>query len=336
MNTNLKIPKILVIAPNFLGDSVLSEIFFKNLKNFYKNSQIDVITKNNVKPIYELFPHVNNVFGYVDKSIIKTRKFIKKQNYNIIFLLKRSLSSALMTFNVKASQIIGFDTQFRKPFLTNPVKYIKGEKPEAFAFLDLLYNINIPISNFNLEMYEDINSKNKIIDLLNIDNENKKILIIAKSTRDDKEINSDVWIKIIDYLKKNKNVAIYFIGLEKEKEYYNNIAAKIVNNTYVYNFCGILNLKECISLVKKMDMVLGVDTGFCHVASAFNIPTLSIFGHTPINQWGLLGKKSINFSLNLDCSPCNNPNKCKKQHFCIKNITFLDLKPTIDKLLNTI
>lgn len=336
MNTTLKSTKILVIAPNFLGDSVLSEIFFKNLKNFYKNSQIDVITKNNVKPIYELFPHVNNVFGYIDKSIIKTRKFIKGQNYDIIFLLKRSLSSALMTFNVKVSKIVGFDTQFRRPFLTNPVQYKKGEKPEAFAFLDLLYNINIPVSNFNLEMYEDINSKNKIIDLLNIDNENKKILIIAKSTRDDKEIKSDVWIKIIDYLKKKENIAIYFIGLEKEKEYYDNIAAKIVNNTHVYNFCGILNLKECISLVNKMDMVLGVDTGFCHVASAFNIPTLSIFGHTAINQWGLLGKKSINFSLNLDCSPCNKPDKCKKQHFCIKNITFLDLKPTIDKLLNII
>lgn len=336
MNTILKTPKILVIAPNFLGDSVLSEIFFKNLKNFYKNSQIDVITKNNVIPIYELFPYINNVFAYIDKDILKTRRFIKKQNYDIIFLLKRSLSSALMTFKVGASKIIGFNTQFRTPFLTNPVKYIKGEKQEAFAFLDLLYNINMPVSNLNLEMYEDINSKNKIIDLLNKDNKNKKILIIAKSTRDDKEIKSDVWINIIDYLTKKENFSIYFVGLEKEKEYYDNIAAKIVNNAHVYNFCGRLNLKECISLVNLMDAVLGVDTGFCHVASAFDIPTLSIFGATSINQWGLLGKKSTNFSLNLDCSPCKKPDKCKKQHCCIKNITFLDLKPSIDRLLNII
>ena len=336
MNTILKTPKILVIAPNFLGDSVLSEIFFKNLKNFYKNSQIDIITNNNVKPIYELFPYVNNVFGYIDKSILKTRDFIIEQNYDIIFLLKRSLSSALMTFKTKASKIIGFDTQFRRPFLTNPVKYKKGEKPEAFAFLDLLYNINIPVSDLNLKMYEDINSKNKIIDLLNKDNENKKVLIIAKSTRQDKEIKSDVWIKIIDYLLKKENISIYFIGLEKEKEYYDNIAAKIVNKANVYNFCGRLNLKECISLVNHMDTVLGVDTGFCHAASAFNIPALSIFGATSINQWGLLGEKSVNFSLNLDCSPCKKPNKCKKHHSCIKSITFLDLKPSIDKLLNII
>ena len=279
---------------------------------------------------------MNNVFGYIDKSILKTRRFIKGQNYDVIFLLKRSLSSALMTFKIKASKIIGFDTQFRRPFLTNPVKYKKGEKPEAFAFLDLLYNINIPVSNLNLEMYEDINSKNKIIDLLNKDNKNKKILIIAKSTRQDKEIKSDVWIKITDYLLKKENISIYFIGLEKEKEYYDNIAAKIVNKTNVYNFCGRLNLKECISLVNHMDTVFGVDTGFCHVASAFNIPTLSIFGATSINQWGLLGEKSINFSLNLDCSPCKKPNKCKNQHSCIKSITFIDLKPSIDRLLNII
>lgn len=336
MNTTKKSAKILVIAPNFLGDSVLSEIFFKNLKNFYIDSQIDVITKNNVKPIYELFPYINNVFGYIDNSIIKTRKFIKEQKYDIIFLLKRALSSALMTFMVGASKIVGFDTQFRKFFLTNPIKYKKGEKREAFAFLDLLCGLDIPVYNLNLEMFEDINSKNKVCNLLNQDKNDKKVLIIAKSTREDKEIKSEVWIDIINYLIKKENISVYFIGLEKEKNYYNNIAAKIVNNNQVHNFCGRLNLKECISFVNKMDMILGVDTGFCHVASAFNIPTLSIFGPTSINQWGLLGKKSINFSLGLNCSPCKKPDKCKNKHACIKNITFLDLKHNIDQLLKTI
>ena len=336
MNKLIKTDKILVIAPNFLGDSVLSEIFFKNLKNFYKNSKIDVITKNNIKPIYELFPYVDNVFGYVDNSIIKTRKFIKEQKYDIIFLLKRALSSALMTFNVGASKIVGFDTQFRKFFLTNPIKYKKDEKREAFTFLDLLSGLDIPVYDLNLKMFEDINSKNKVCDLLNKDENDKKVLIIAKSTRNDKEIKSEVWVGVINYLIEKENISIYFIGLEKEKDYYNNIAAKIVNNKSVHNFCGTLNLKECVSLVKKMDLVLGVDTGFCHVASAFSIPTLSVFGATSINQWGLLGKKSINFSLGLNCSPCKKPNKCKNKHACIKNVTFSDLKPNIDQLLKTI
>lgn len=336
MSSLNKTNKILVIAPNFLGDSVLSEIFFKNLKNFYIDSQIDVITKNNVKPIYELFPYVNNVFGYIDNSIIKTRKFIKEQKYDIIFLLKRALSSALMTFNVGAAKIVGFDTQFRKPFLTNSVKYKKGEKREALAFLDLLYGLDIPVYDLNLKMFEDINSKNKVCDLLNQDKNDKKVLIIAKSTRNDKEIKSAVWVDVINYLIEKENISIYFIGLEKEKDYYNNVAAKIVNNNQVHNFCGRLNLKECVSFVNKMDMVLGVDTGFCHVASAFNIPTLSVFGATSINQWGLLGAKSINFSLGLKCSPCKKPAKCKNKHACIKNITFLDLKHNIDQLLKTI
>ena len=57
-----KTNKILVITPNFLGDSILSEIFFKNLKKYYKNSTIDVITKSNIKSIYELFPYIDNVY----------------------------------------------------------------------------------------------------------------------------------------------------------------------------------------------------------------------------------------------------------------------------------
>lgn len=334
-----KTNKILVITPNFLGDSILSEIFFKNLKKYYKNSTIDVITKSNIKSIYELFPYIDNVYDSINKGILTNRNFIKKQHYDTIFLLKRSLSAALMTFKTNASKIIGFDTQFRRPFLTNPIKYKKGEKQEAFAFLDLLYNINIPVSDLNLNLYEDIAAKNQIYKLLNKDETNPKVLIIAKSTREDKEIKVDLWVKIIEYLSRQKNFSFYFIGLDKEKKYYENIineANKLNSNLRFYNYCGSLNLKQCISLINRMDMAIGIDTGFCHAASAFNIPTLSIYGHTSINQWGLLGKKSINFSLNLECSPCKKPHRCKKRHFCIKNITFLDLKVYIDKLLNII
>ena len=49
--------------------------------------------------------------------------------------------------------------------MTNPIKYKKDEKREAFTFLDLLSGLDIPVYDLNLEMFEDINSKNKVLQI---------------------------------------------------------------------------------------------------------------------------------------------------------------------------
>ncbi|UKI41285.1 MAG: hypothetical protein L6V95_14760 [Candidatus Melainabacteria bacterium] len=55
----------------------------------------------------------------------------------------------------------------------------------------------------------------------------KKSLLLQNRQEKIKKLKSEVWIDIINYLIKKKNISVYFIGLEKEKNYYNNIAAKL-------------------------------------------------------------------------------------------------------------
>ena len=301
--------KILVIAPQFLGDGILSVPFFRNLRLHYKDVQIDAITKNAGKLVLEKVPYINNVY---DLKTIK-KEFIKKQKYSKVYILKRSLSALMLVLGCEIKQKIGFSGQFRKPFLSKPVKYIPNKKHELECFFDILKSDDIEIVDDRLEYFVQENANETIQKYLL---EGKKALIVACASTKVKEWSQENFAKVAESLKE-KGYSIYFVGLKSEKAYCEGIA----QGDGVYNLCGELSFDENVALVKNMDLAVGIDSGFCHLASAFGVKTLTLFGPMSALQWGLLGEKSQNFSLNLPCSPCKKPSKCKKGFECIQKIT---------------
>jgi len=301
--------KLLVIAPQFLGDGILSVPFFRALRASRPDAQIDVISKNAGKLILERVPHIDNVFDI--KTV--TKDFVRTQKYQKVYILKRSLSALLLVLGCGIKQKIGFSGQFRKPFLTKPVKYILGQKSERDCFFDVLKADDIEIFDDSLEYFVSNEAQESVQKHLG---EQKKALIVAKASTPVKEWAQENFAKVIEGLKA-QGYSIYFVGLESEKSYYDAFALDGVT----HNLCGNLSFDEIVALVKNMDLTVGIDSGFCHLATAFGVKTLTLFGPMSVSQWGLLGQNSYNLSLGLPCSPCKKPKKCSKHFECLQKIT---------------
>jgi heptosyltransferase-2 len=312
--------KILVIAPQFLGDGILSVPFFRNLRLGFKDAQIDAITKNAGKLILSKVPYIDNVYDL--KNI--TKKFIREQKYTKVYLLKRSFSALALVLGCGIKQKIGFSGQFRKPFLTKPVKYETNKKHERDCFLDVLIADRVDIIDDSLEYFVQQEAQDAIQKHLT---SSKKALIVAKASTTVKEWKKEHFIEVINWLK-TKGFDIYFIGLESEKDYYDSLGI----DEKTHNLCGQLSMDECTAIVKNMDLVFGIDSGFCHMATAFGVPTATLFGPMSTTQWGLLGENSANITAKLACSPCQKPRKCKKNIECLKAITPELVEKEISKL----
>jgi heptosyltransferase-1 len=68
-----------------------------------------------------------------------------------------------------------------------------------------------------------------------------------------------------------------------------------------------LSITEVAERLASVAGVVGLDTGFTHLAGALETPTIGLFGPTsPINV-GLIGAHTVNFQLSpaLDCMPCH-------------------------------
>lgn len=300
--------KILVIAPQFLGDGILSVPFFRNLHAASAYAVIDVVSKNAGKLVLERVPYIDNVYDL--KSV--SRKFIREQKYSKVYILKRSLSALLLVLGCGIKEKIGFSGQFRKLFLTKPVKYITGQKSEKDCFLDVLRVDGVGILDDSLEYFvrsEALSSVQKYL------SQSKKALIVAKASTPVKEWQMENFVQVIEELKK-RGYEIYFVGLEAEKAYYDAFGA----DEKTHNLCGKLSFDEIAALVKNMDLTVGIDSGFCHLSNALGIKTLTLFGPMSVSQWGLTGENVCNFSLNLSCSPCKKPAKCGKNFECMQKI----------------
>jgi ADP-heptose:LPS heptosyltransferase len=89
----------------------------------------------------------------------------------------------------------------------------------------------------------------------------------------------------------------------------------------VVNLAGKVSLNESAFVLKKSDFIITHDTGLMHIASAFKIPILSIWGNT-VPDFGMYPYQATNGSkqfevADLSCRPCSKIGfqKCPKGHF---------------------
>jgi heptosyltransferase-2 len=92
-----------------------------------------------------------------------------------------------------------------------------------------------------------------------------------------------------------------------------------------------------IDRISKLDLFITGDSGPMHVAAAFQIPTVAIFGPTrddETSQW--MNEKSLIVKKNLECQPCMQRTCPLQHHNCmnlIKSIDVLNAVKRIDKVV---
>jgi len=65
------------------------------------------------------------------------------------------------------------------------------------------------------------------------------------------------------------------------------------------------SIEDVAGILANAAGVVGLDTGFTHIALALEVPTLALFGSTSPGKSGLVGRSSRNLQPEIECHPCN-------------------------------
>ena len=341
--------KILVIRYRFIGDTVLTIPFLRNLRAAYPDARIDMLVGPISGDILLNCPYIDNLITFDTtrkhkyenskekrKSFFSYVKLLKKTGYDKAYILKRSFSSAALAFLAGIPERIGFDTEYRGIFLTKRIKYVEN-RHEVECFLDVLRMDNIPVNDSYLENWLSKESKSKISRILQEEAASQKVLIHATSGNKNKQWNPQNFAKVVEYLSNKNGLQVFYTGTKSDKEAYDEIHSHINQKLRIepINLCGKLSIQDSMALISEMNFVLGVDSGTLHLAASLNIPVIGIYGPMNPIKWQAWGNNHIALYSTINCVPCGLKKPCPREIACLKEISPDMVIKECDKLINT-
>lgn len=333
------VQNILVIGFLLIGDTILYLPALRVLKNNFPAARITIVCDSAVKTILE-------DLGIIDHYIIVKCPWISpfdKSKRNIL-----NFFGAIKNINVIIYDVaIDFRGDWRNIFYMN---FIKAKRKVSYNFSGGEYMLTDPIAaNEKIVHYtaealyllkqigctytdqEKLPSLRLSADKLKYvqgfksrHNLNGSLLIgihpgtTQEVKRWDERKYSELLIRISKLHPKSK-----FIIYEgpNERDTVAQIEAELTNQGVEYILVR-KKLEDYIILISICDIVICNDSGAAHIASAFAVPTVVIFGNVDpkhVIPYGAEIRKII--SHNLECKPCYQ-SFCKFGHnLCIKEVT---------------
>ncbi len=341
----------LIFGLNYMGDVLMLTPAIRALKLKFPDSNIYVLVSETAAPLLYRNPDVYKVIERKKHKgaanilyLYKLYKELKKYNFYACINFLASFEFALLSFFISKKRI-GISNF--KTFLFYNYK-IKNDKKmhnidRALKFIDVFsitekYNsrqlIYIPAE-------EDIKTAINLLKDSNIDTAdavgNRIVMFSPGSTRSSKEANPELFSLFAEYLN-NLGYYVLITGSKKDVPLSDKIYRLISNKKLTVNLTGITDIYVLGGLIKISNLVVAVDNGVMHLASAIDTPLIALFGSTDPAICGPENDRSYVIDKKTDCYHCF-LNTCNKESFlkndypdCMGNIELYDLTDAMKEL----
>lgn len=287
----------------------------ENLIKTYPDAQITLLGSFVSTQAFQGYPNIKKVIiddtkksGNRYKNLISLAKSIGRVDLAISF--RRSISSKFMMFFIKA----------KKKF--NYRRLTKKEIHLCIRYNDFVNKV--------------LNLKNEVGDLrlyFKPFNYDKPTLGINPGATygSAKRWYPEEFAKIAIEMSKKYDIVIFGGPSETNiaKDIENELVSKGITN--YQNLAGKTTIPELIEKIAGLDLFITNDSGPMHIAAAYKVKTVAIFGPTKFtetNQWNNPNGEIV--TKNLDCAPCMKRVCPLKHHNCMKNITAADVLNVIN------
>jgi heptosyltransferase II len=317
----------LVIAPQWIGDAVMTEPLLRRLRA--RGERLAVGALPWVAPVYQAMPQVDEVieFPFQHGGLqFKARRAIAGQvegRFDTAYVLPNSLKSALLPFLASIPRRVGYLGEARVGLLTHRLKNPKA-RPPMVAFYSALSGEKEGLENDRPQLQLPAGQVNAALAALALQAGGYDVFAPGAEYGTAKR-----WPAIhFAELARTLDVPVVLLGSGKEAELCQEIAGAAGHGTCL-NLAGKTPLLHAFALIAAARAVVSNDSGLMHVAAAFGVPQVAVFGsssplHTPpLNDKAqvLWLKQDAGYQPPLDCSPCFQ-RECPLGHTrCLYDIT---------------
>lgn len=283
--------RLLVIRYRFIGDTVLAIPFLRNLRRAFPAATIDVLAEPGSGDTLAHCPYKNDLLFFAPRakpgsphprSLLACARMLRARRYDRVYILRRSFSSAILPLLAGIPHRVGFATEGRRWLLQRSTPY--PDKHEVECFLDVLRADGIPVADTFNENWSEPATDVRVAAALPPSGR-RRVFVCAKSVYPPKDWTPDRFAEVLTCLIAERDAEIHFCDAPANAPYYADILARVSADLHgkIHDWSRELSLREVNSLLRRMDLALGIDTGLLHVAASFHVPVVALFG--PLEPW---------------------------------------------------
>ncbi len=332
---------ILVIGPYWVGDMIMSQVIYRQIKISNPKAKITVLAPPWSIPIALRIQAVDVIIevpfkpGYFDLyKRYKIGKALRKRKFTQAIVIPGSWKSALVPFFANIPIRTGYLGEFRFGLLNDIRKFtgISQRIVDHYVYLSIDYKSALPIINDLPKLQIVPKNLNTLQHKFNIVDNNKKTLALCAGAAfgPSKQWPAEYCSDLINLIQQDWN--IWLFGSQNDQAFINSIVQNIT--TKVINFAGQLALPDTIDLLSSVDAIIANDSGLMHMGSSLNIPLIAIYGSTPAVKAPPISKNCIMLEQPQPCKPCYK-RVCPLQHFkCMRDIIPTMVQEKLKQILN--
>jgi len=337
------IKRILIRAPNWVGDAVMTLPGLEAVRGNFPSSSVGVLAKPWVAPIYEHHPAVDRVLVYPKgegvftdlKEMIQCVRLIRRQRFDLAILFQNAFEAAFLTYLGGVGLRLGYRTDCRGFLLTHGVlrsrDVLKTHQTEYY--LSLLRSMGWKAGSTDPRIYVsagDTEAAQRILDAGNV-REGDFLLGLGPGAifGGAKRWPAERFADIGEMAVQRWGARVLVFGSAGETTLCGRVCDAMVSPAL--NLCGRTSLAAAMGLISRCSFFVTNDSGLMHIAAALNVPTVAIFGPTDPTATGPRGLRTRIVRHDTSCAPCLK-SECPEDHACMLGIRPADVWEAMERL----
>ncbi|HET7526333.1 MAG TPA: lipopolysaccharide heptosyltransferase II [Burkholderiaceae bacterium] len=310
--------RILVLRYRFLGDTLLTVPFLRNLRRAKPDAHIAWVVAPGSADVIAGIPYVDELIHWdpvtrhaESRGTHKTWRdkwafirALRRQRFDRAYVLKRSLSSALIARLSGARRRIGFASEGRSWLLTKRVPY-RHDQHEVQNFLDVLRADGVPVVDDHLEAWLTAGERlfaSTFLHQHGVGPADRLIAIHPFATNKPRAWHEDNFIELANRLQAAHGGRVVVFGGPTDVPDAQAFAQRIVPAPIMA--VGNTTLRQTMALLERCELLVCNDSGIMHLGAALSRPLVALFGPQSPVKFAPWGQRAAVVYKRLPCSPC--------------------------------
>ena len=274
--------RILVVVPNWIGDSLMATPVLRALKENVKSSYTGVLAHSRVLDIFKNNPYVDEIIEFdVKKNFFSKLRIISElagKKFDTAFLLKPSFTKSLICRFSGIKDIYGHESK-KLTLINRPIKSNSQVVHKMDYYLTIIESLGLKAAKKESEFFLTESELKKVEPMLSsLPKARFKIVLHPKANWFLKMWPQESFAKLADKLIGELDAAVIITGTSQDLELASKIESLMVNKPYL--LAGATSLRELAALLRKVDLFISADTGIMHLAASLGTCLIALFGPT--------------------------------------------------------